>query len=475
MKKENIKLHSNIMKIFKYLVFVFAFLLFSFLLKNSLVKADTTVYSHSYKNGQITIVATGSLESHDSGSYYEYTDSTTLKISIKSNNDCFLGADCASILYRDEKYGTELVNGQTINITDTVTISFFSTIHHGFLGIGESNENKTIQFKRKPSITITGIVDEYKKEHTANVAVTVAPSATLKGKEYCIYNDTKKCEYQTFSGTEIKIKQFAKQFEEQLNIKELAKERLSLLDKNNNIDKEDTMGEEKNLSMSETDKEEKDIIMEEPKDEEEKVEETAEEKSMEEKEEEPQEEKEMGCGEEGKEMSDDSEQEEDKEEEDDEDDEKQKDFSLGSLIEEGEVTVLLEQFTESNLELAQKLLSMNVKEVLETVISFSEENAELKKFKEERVALDKEIKLSSIMASVKEDLDAKQFEELQKEGESLSYEMLDGFANKVKAFAYENTKQKTQQVAEDDIMRFGGTYTETNESNQDVFDRLSKM
>ena len=215
--------------------------------------------------------------------------------------------------------------------------------------------------------------------------------------------------------------------------------------------------------------------MEEPKDEEEKVEETAEEKSMEEKEEEPQEEKEMGCGEEGKEMSDDSEQEEDKEEEDDEDDEKQKDFSLGSLIEEGEVTVLLEQFTESNLELAQKLLSMNVKEVLETVISFSEENAELKKFKEERVALDKEIKLSSIMASVKEDLDAKQFEELQKEGESLSYEMLDGFANKVKAFAYENTKQKTQQVAEDDIMRFGGTYTETNESNQDVFDRLSKM
>ena len=276
-------------------------------------------------------------------------------------------------------------------------------------------------------------------------------------------------------GTEIKIKQFAKQFEEQLNIKELAKERLSLLDKNNNIDKEDTMGEEKNLSMSETDKEEKDIIMEEPKDEEEKVEETAEEKSMEEKEEEPQEEKEMGCGEEGKEMSDDSEREEDKEEEEDDDDEKQKDFSLGSLVEEGEVTVLLEQFTESNLELAQKLLSMNVKEVLETVISFSEENAELKKFKEERVALDKEIKLSSIMASVKEDLDAKQFEELQKEGESLSYEMLDGFANKVKAFAYENTKQKTQQVAEDDIMRFGGTYTETNESNQDVFDRLSKM
>lgn len=273
-------------------------------------------------------------------------------------------------------------------------------------------------------------------------------------------------------GTEIKIKQFAKQFEEQLNIKELAKERLSLLNKNNNIDKEDTMGEEKNLSMSETDKEEKDVIMEEPKDEEE----TTEEKSMEEKEEKPQEEKEMGCGEEEKEMSDDSEQEEDKEEEeDDDDDEKPKNFSLGSLIEEDEATVLLEQFTESNLELAQKLLSMNVKEVLEIVISFSEENAELKKFKEERVALDKEIKLSNIMASVKEDLDAKQFEELQKEGESLSYEMLDGFANKVKAFAYENTKQKTQQIAEDDIMRFGGVDTVTRESNQDVFDRLSKM
>ena len=230
------------------------------------------------------------------------------------------------------------------------------------------------------------------------------------------------------------------------------------------------MGEEKNIVMCETDKEEKDVIMEEPKDEEE----TAEEKSMEEKEENPQEEKEMGCGEEEKEMSDDSEQEEDKEEEDD-DDEKPKNFSLGSLIEEGEATVLLEQFTESNLELAQKLLSMNVKEVLEVVISFSEENAELKKFKEERVALDKEIKLSSIMASVKEDLDAKQFEELQKEGEGLSYEMLDGFANKVKAFAYENTKQKTQQIAEDDIMRFGLVDTVIRESNQDVFDRLSKM
>lgn len=284
-------------------------------------------------------------------------------------------------------------------------------------------------------------------------------------------------------GTEIKVKQFAKQFSEP-TLKELAEERKNKLNKKENSlnkNKEDSM-EEKMLSKSETDKEEKDIIMEEVKDEEVKEEEKekemtevekdekVEEKEMTEAEEtEPKEEtKEMGCD---KEMSEDS------KEEEDEPQEQEKKFSLDSYVDQSFILAMLEKETEQEKALVDMVTKeFTANEIVEKIVKLSKENAKLKEEKEMYENEKKEKRFSAIMASVKEDLDEKTFSELSEEGKELGLEQLGAFENKVKAFAYEATKMKQTKTEETDIMMFGASEdTENNIDNQDVFDRLSKM
>ena len=78
-------------------------------------------------------------------------------------------------------------------------------------------------------------------------------------------------------------------------------------------------------------------------------------------------------------------------------------------------------------------------------------------------------------ASVKEDLDEKTFAELSEEGKGLSFEELGGFENKVKAFAYEATKKNKDNNEEDDVVRFASSNNENVETDNDVFNRISKM
>ena len=237
----------------------------------------------------------------------------------------------------------------------------------------------------------------------------------------------------------------------------------------NKEDKEDNMEEEKKLSESESKDTEKDVIMEEPKDEETK--EMAQEEQSEDKE------KEMGCDGEVKEMSDDESDEDDKEEDkEDKDDDKEKKFSLDSYVDQVAMLAMLENETEDNKKLADEVMKqMSANEIVEKFVQMAKENAELRadKEKNEREKADK--KFSAIMASVKEDLDAKLFSELSEEGKDLTLDQLGAFENKVKAFAYEATKNKTRKE-DDGIMRFAGVdNSQNNQDSQDVFDRLSKM
>lgn len=281
-------------------------------------------------------------------------------------------------------------------------------------------------------------------------------------------------------GTEIKVKQFASTNK---TLKELAKERLGIINKkefsNENLlnktqDKEDIMEEvlEKQFE-SESKEEEKDVIMEEVEnveetekvEEEEKTEtfedETKEMTETEDKEEpQEQEEKEMGCGE--KEMSE-TETDEDKNEEVKEEEKK---FSIADFL-----TITFEE----NDELVNKIKAMSADEIVNTIIEFSKENIELKQFKEDRLNKDKEVKLSAIMASVKEDLDTKKFSELQEEGKTLSYNELDGFENKVKAFAYEaNKERKTAKHDDVEFMMFAGVTENNNAEKNDSADDIFK-
>ena len=239
----------------------------------------------------------------------------------------------------------------------------------------------------------------------------------------------------------------------------------------NKEDKEDNMEEEKKLSESESKDTKKDVIMEEPKEEETK--EMAQEDN---KEEQP---KEMGCDGEMKEMSDDDSKDDDKDDEQEDkedDDDKEKKFSLDAYVDQVAMLAMLENETEDNKKLADEVMKqMSANEIVEKFIQMAKENAELKIEKEKSDKEKRDKKFSAIMASVKADLDAKLFSELSEEGKDLTLEQLGAFENKVKAFAYEATKNKTRKE-DDGIMRFAGVDNSlNNQDGQDVFDRLSKM
>lgn len=206
---------------------------------------------------------------------------------------------------------------------------------------------------------------------------------------------------------------------------------------------------------------EKDVVMEEK--------EKNKEMAQDNKEEQPKEEetKEMGCDE-TKAMADEESKEEKKEEKPQEEEKK---FSLDAYVDQVAMLATLEKETEQNKELAEKVMKqMSANEIVEKFIQMSKENAELKAEKEANDTEKRDKKFSAIMASVKEDLDEKKFSELSEEGKNLSLGELGAFENKVKAFAYEATKNKPKQD-DDGIMRFAGVSEETTvkETVDDIY------
>ena len=254
--------------------------------------------------------------------------------------------------------------------------------------------------------------------------------------------------------------------------------KLGLYKDNDNSDKEDNMEKEmnKDFSTSEDKEKEKDVIMEEEKDMacggKDMASESEDEKLKEEKKEED------NIKDEEKKMAEESEDEKLKEEKKEEDDikEEEKKFSLNAYVDEAAMLSLLEKETEENKKLAEQVTKeFSANDIVSKILELAKENAELKADKEKADAEKAEKRFSSIMASVKEDLDEKTFAELSEEGKELSYEQLGAFENKVKAFAYEATKQNKKDNAEEDIMTFADSNSGNVETDKDVFNRISKM
>ena len=252
--------------------------------------------------------------------------------------------------------------------------------------------------------------------------------------------------------------------------------KLGLYKDNDNSDKEDNMEKEMNKDFSTSEDKEKDVIMEEEKDMacggKDMAGESEDEKLKEEKKEED------NIKDEEKKMAEESEDEKLKEEEKEEDDikEEEKKFSLNAYVDEAAMLSLLEKETEENKKLAEQVTKeFSANDIVSKILELAKENAELKADKEKADAEKAEKRFSSIMASVKEDLDEKTFAELSEEGKGLSFEELGGFENKVKAFAYEATKKNKEINNEEDIMKFASSNNENIENDNDVFNRISKM
>jgi hypothetical protein len=215
--------------------------------------------------------------------------------------------------------------------------------------------------------------------------------------------------------------------------------------------KEDNMADTQKKPTDDNKKED-DIIMDKDK------------KEMSDHEQNPEDAKKMGCGDGEKEMA--KEDEKDTEvkdkEEDKEDKEEPKKFSLDAYADVPAIMAQLEHETDANKELAKKIMAMDAQGIVDTVMSFAKENDDLKKFKAEKEEEEKQKKLSQIMAAVKGDIDPKKFSELQEEGSKLSVNELNGFENKVKAFAYESSKGKNH--VDDEFMRFASNDNSDNQS-----------
>ena len=155
--------------------------------------------------------------------------------------------------------------------------------------------------------------------------------------------------------------------------------------------------------------------------------------------------------------------------------EEEKKFSLDSYADCGATIAFLENETEQNKALAEKVMKeMSAEDIVKTVVEFAKEIEELKKFKDEKEAEERQKKFSSIMASVKGDLDEKTFSDLYAEGEVIRLEDMSGFENKVKAFAYEATKKKDVEESNPTELKFAmdfGTH-KTNEDG-DVFTKIA--
>lgn len=244
-----------------------------------------------------------------------------------------------------------------------------------------------------------------------------------------------------------------------------------------NKEEKEKMGNEDNKNFSNSEDKEKDVIMEENKEKDmacgdKKMAESEDEKLKDEKKEED------NIKDEEKKMAEESEDEklkEEKEEEDDIEDEEKK-FSLNAYVDEAAMIAMLENETEENKALANQVAKeFSANDIVAKILELSKENAELKAEKKLAEVEKAEKKFSAIMASVKEDLDEKTFAELSEEGKGLSFEELGGFENKVKAFAYEATKKNKDNNEEDDVVRFASSNNENVETDNDVFNRISKM
>ena len=158
-----------------------------------------------------------------------------------------------------------------------------------------------------------------------------------------------------------------------------------------------------------------------------------------------------------------------------EENESEKKFSLDAYIDTSTILAMLENETEERRNLVNQVVKeFSAEEILKKIIEMSKENELLKSEKEFNDNEKKEKKFSAIMASVKGDLDEKTFSELSNEGKELALDQLGAFENKVKAFAYEATKNKKDNIVEqDNIMMFGGQDS-IKQDSMDVFERISK-
>ena len=258
---------------------------------------------------------------------------------------------------------------------------------------------------------------------------------------------------------------------------ELRKFAESLDSKDNKKTKEIEMADKKLLA----EEEEKDVVMSESSEEEKEL---AEPKS--EEEESKDEEKEMAeqptemSEDENKEVEDDEKKDvEDEDKADDDVKEDEKDMSCGGDKEMGcgDKEFSMAEFASKELidsiedEKVKEFVGMSADDMIKAFAEIVKENAELNAYKQNVLMAERDDKVKLVLASVKLDIDEEAYKKFEEEAKEVKLEDVDAFANKVKAFAYENSKKDTKPQDEE-VFTFGGV-DNVQKDDEDVFIRLA--
>lgn len=154
--------------------------------------------------------------------------------------------------------------------------------------------------------------------------------------------------------------------------------------------------------------------------------------------------------------------------------EKGKKFSLDAYADSGAMFAMLEKETEANKKMATDLFETGDANVIMSKVLDLQHKVDAFEA-EKQMAEEKECsaEFAKCMGEVKGDIEEKEYAKLYEEGKDIKKkDDMSKFSAKVKAFAYENIKNKEPEKKDDDIFRFGAPFNNKNNDDKDVFTAL---
>lgn len=114
---------------------------------------------------------------------------------------------------------------------------------------------------------------------------------------------------------------------------------------------------------------------------------------------------------------------------------------------------------------------MNI--VMDKICAACDKMAELEKFKEDTLVAQTQFSVAEVLASVRTSLSNEDFGELEKMSEGVTFDELDMFKARAKAFAFDHMTEESKTAKNDEVIRMGlGDMDSKEQKTRNVFERI---
>jgi hypothetical protein len=114
---------------------------------------------------------------------------------------------------------------------------------------------------------------------------------------------------------------------------------------------------------------------------------------------------------------------------------------------------------------------MNI--VMDKICAACDKMAELEKFKEDTLVAQTQFSVAEVLASVRTSLSKEDFGELEKMSEGVTFDELDMFKARAKAFAFDHMTEESKTAKNDEVIRMGlGDMDSKEQKTRNVFERI---